>query len=55
MVLIIAKFFFAESIGRGGSREVSQMKKQNVRLTEENNLLKLKLEILLDMVKLSLL
>ena len=34
----------------GGSREVIRMQKQNLKLLEENNLLKYKVELLLDML-----
>lgn len=49
-------FFFSvfaepESGGNASGREVHRLKKRNVQLEEENNLLKLKIEILLDMVR----
>lgn len=44
-------FVFAESGGNTSSRELQRLKKRNVQLEEENNLLKLKIEILLDMVR----
>lgn len=40
-----------ESGGNSSGREVMRLKKKNVQLEEENNLLKLKIEILLDMVR----
>ena len=36
--------------GDVGSREVRHLQKQNLKLTEENNLLKYKVELLMDMV-----
>ncbi|KAF3853293.1 hypothetical protein F7725_013981 [Dissostichus mawsoni] len=39
-----------ESGGNSSGREVQRLKKKNVQLEEENNLLKLKIEILLDML-----
>ncbi|XP_065846706.1 protein chibby homolog 1-like [Oscarella lobularis] len=36
--------------GAGNSREVARLRKQNIQLTEENNMLKYKNEILLDML-----
>ncbi|XP_026171904.1 protein chibby homolog 1 isoform X2 [Mastacembelus armatus] len=39
-----------ESGGNASSREMQRLKKRNVQLEEENNLLKLKIEILLDML-----
>ena len=41
----------AESgVGGGSQREMMRLKKTNQQLNEENNLLKLKVDILLDMV-----
>lgn len=40
-----------ESGGNVSGRELQRLKKRNVQLEEENNLLKLKIEILLDMVR----
>ena len=41
----------AESgVGGGSQREMMRLKKTNQQLSEENNLLKLKVDILLDMV-----
>lgn len=42
---------FPESGGNSSGREVQRLKKRNVQLEEENNLLKLKIETLLDMVR----
>ncbi|XP_067432514.1 protein chibby homolog 1 isoform X1 [Thunnus thynnus] len=42
--------WITESGGNGSSRELQRLKKRNVQLEEENNLLKLKIEILLDML-----
>ncbi|XP_029383889.1 protein chibby homolog 1 isoform X2 [Echeneis naucrates] len=39
-----------ESGGNASGRELQRLKKRNVQLEEENNLLKLKIEILLDML-----
>jgi Chibby family len=36
--------------GAGNSRETAMLRKQNKQIAEENNLLKIKYEILLDMV-----
>lgn len=48
-------FFFSfvkpESGGNVSSREVQRLKKKNIQLEEENNVLKLKIELLLDMVR----
>lgn len=48
-------FFFSfvklESGGNVSSREVQRLKKKNIQLEEENNILKLKIELLLDMVR----
>lgn len=41
---------FPESGGSSSGREVQRLKKRNLQLEEENNLLKLKIETLLDMV-----
>lgn len=40
-----------ESGGNVSGRELQHLRKKNVQLEEENNLLKLKIEILLDMVR----
>ncbi|CAN9508977.1 unnamed protein product [Ophioblennius macclurei] len=42
--------WIAESGGNVSTREMQRLKKRNVQLEEENNLLKLKIEILLDML-----
>ncbi|XP_070707961.1 protein chibby homolog 1 isoform X2 [Pempheris klunzingeri] len=42
--------WMTESGGNAPSRELQRLKKKNVQLEEENNLLKLKIEILLDML-----
>lgn len=42
---------FPESGGSSSGREVQRLKKRNLQLEEENNLLKLKIETLLDMVR----
>ncbi|XP_026206524.1 protein chibby homolog 1 isoform X1 [Anabas testudineus] len=42
--------WITESGGNASSRELQRLKKRNVQLEEENNLLKLKIEILLDML-----
>lgn len=42
---------FPESDGNSSGREVQRLKKRNLQLEEENNLLKLKIETLLDMVR----
>lgn len=41
---------FPESGGNSSGKEVQRLKKRNLQLEEENNLLKLKIETLLDMV-----
>lgn len=41
-----------ESGGNVSGREVQRLKKRNLQLEEENNLLRLKIEVLLDMVSL---
>lgn len=45
-------FFTCPAGGHGGvgSREVIRLQKQNLKLLEENNLLKYKVELLLDML-----
>lgn len=43
-----------ESGGNVSGRELQRLRKKNVQLEEENNLLKLKIEILLDMVRMKL-
>ncbi|KAM8889016.1 protein chibby homolog 1 isoform 1-T1 [Synchiropus picturatus] len=40
----------SESGGGGSGREMQRLKKRNLQLEEENNLLKVKIEILLDML-----
>ena len=40
---------------RGAVKELARLRKQNVQLAEENNLLKYKLEVMVDMVRKSLL
>jgi len=40
----------AEIVGKMSSVEVDVIKKENIRLSEENNMLKLKIAILLDML-----
>uniref|UniRef100_A0AAQ4P557 Chibby 1, beta catenin antagonist n=1 Tax=Gasterosteus aculeatus aculeatus TaxID=481459 RepID=A0AAQ4P557_GASAC len=42
--------WISESVGNGSGKEFQRLKKRNVQLEEENNLLKLKIEILLDML-----
>ncbi|XP_041672163.1 protein chibby homolog 1 isoform X2 [Cheilinus undulatus] len=42
--------WMTESGGNTSSRELQRLKKRNVQLEEENNLLKSKIEILLDML-----
>lgn len=42
--------FVAESGSNVSTKEVQKLKKRNLQLEEENNLLKLKIELLLDMV-----
>ncbi|KAM9425886.1 protein chibby homolog 1-like [Pholidichthys leucotaenia] len=42
--------WITESGGNASGRELQQLKKRNVQLEEENNLLKLKIEVLLDML-----
>lgn len=43
---------FTESSAGGAShKEVMKLRKQNQLLSEENNLLKLKIDVLLDMVR----
>lgn len=44
-------FLNPESGGNVSGRELQRLKKRNLQLEEENNLLKLKIEILLDMVR----
>jgi len=43
-----------ESAGAGRSKELHRIKQQNKQLKEENNLLKIKIDLLLDMVSLQL-
>ncbi|KAM9425305.1 protein chibby homolog 1-like isoform 1-T1 [Pholidichthys leucotaenia] len=42
--------WITESGGNASGRELQRLKKRNVQLEEENNLLKLKIEVLLDML-----
>uniref|UniRef100_A0A4W6BJ22 Chibby 1, beta catenin antagonist n=1 Tax=Lates calcarifer TaxID=8187 RepID=A0A4W6BJ22_LATCA len=42
--------WITESGGNGSGRELQRLKKRNIQLEEENNLLKLKIEILMDML-----
>uniref|UniRef100_A0A8B9R9S1 Chibby homolog 1 (Drosophila) n=2 Tax=Astyanax mexicanus TaxID=7994 RepID=A0A8B9R9S1_ASTMX len=42
--------WITESGGNVSSKEVQKLKKRNLQLEEENNLLKLKIELLLDML-----
>ncbi|XP_004080168.1 protein chibby homolog 1 [Oryzias latipes] len=42
--------WITESVGNTSSREMQRLKKKNLQLEEENNLLKLKIEVLLDML-----
>ncbi|XP_015461801.3 protein chibby homolog 1 [Astyanax mexicanus] len=42
--------WITESGGNMSSKEVQKLKKRNLQLEEENNLLKLKIELLLDML-----
>jgi len=42
--------WISETAGGGNQREVVRLRKQNVALTEENNLLKIKVDLLLDML-----
>ncbi|CAJ1080625.1 protein chibby homolog 1 isoform X2 [Xyrichtys novacula] len=42
--------WITESGGNTSGRELQRLKKRNVQLEEENNLLKLKIEVLLDML-----
>lgn len=44
--------FNLESDGNTSSREMQRLKKKNLQLEVENNLLKLKIEVLMDMVSL---
>lgn len=50
-VLLYLFLLFTESGGSSSGREVQRLKKRNLQLEEENNLLKLKIETLLDMVR----
>lgn len=43
-------FSITESGGNVSGKEVQRLKKRNLQLEEENNLLRLKIEVLLDMV-----
>ncbi|KAG7226519.1 hypothetical protein INR49_003841 [Caranx melampygus] len=43
--------WLTESAGNASSRELQQLKKKNMQLEEENNLLKVKIDKLLDMVR----
>lgn len=49
-----ASCYVAESGSNVSTKEVQKLKKRNMQLEEENNLLKLKIELLLDMVNLLL-
>ncbi|CAI9577555.1 unnamed protein product [Staurois parvus] len=42
--------WIAESGGTGSQKELQRLRKRNVQLEEENNLLRLKVDILLDML-----
>ena len=42
---------YPESGGTVSSKEMQRLKKRNLQLEEENNLLKLKIDLLLDMVR----
>jgi len=42
--------WISETAGGGSQRETIRLRKQNVVLTEENNLLKIKVDLLLDML-----
>jgi len=42
--------WISETTGGGTQREAIKLRKQNVVLAEENNLLKIKVELLLDML-----
>ncbi|CAN2391409.1 Chibby homolog 1, partial [Pristimantis euphronides] len=42
--------WIAESGGTGSQKELQRLRKRNLQLEEENNLLRLKVEILLDML-----
>lgn len=42
--------WISESGGNVSGREVQRLKKRNLQLEEENNLLRLKIEVLLDML-----
>ena len=48
-IVISSLLYSSESLGGGSQRELVQGRKQNQQLQEENNLLKLKVELLLDM------
>lgn len=50
-MLLFLYLFYPESGGNSSGREVQRLKKRNLQLEEENNLLKLKIETLLDMVR----
>lgn len=50
-MLLVLFLLLPESGGSGSGREVQRLKKRNLQLEEENNLLKLKIETLLDMVR----
>lgn len=50
-IFIFPHLLNLESGGNVSGRELQRLRKKNVQLEEENNLLKLKIEILLDMVK----
>ena len=51
MYTLISLSHYTGGAGKGpGSREFVRLQKQNAQLTEENNLLKYKVELLLDML-----
>lgn len=50
-MLLFLFLFFLEYGSSSSGREVQRLKKRNLQLEEENNLLKLKIETLLDMVR----
>ena len=52
MLFRFISFKLLEGTGGGpNQRDVIKVKKQNQQLSEENNLLKVKIEVLLDMVR----
>ena len=50
MIVSVVCIHVVEANGGGTQREAIRLRKQNQQLVEENNLLKIKLELLLDMV-----